>query len=318
MPSISKKTLTDIKGSKIFEEKFSESLIMVEHKGNEDFGVDYDAEIIDTGDSTTTGGFLNIQLKSHENITFNSSNCYSQSVKVTTANYWLSSNLPVMLVLVDLSTKEIYGVDVKRALRKNWDYKKVESQENISVSISKQDLFSINKCIAAYLDYDQYKFLENSGSDYILFRKFFTYFDSYMRKDPGIVEQGDDATNDVYSFAKKYYRHFIHVGGVVKAYVAMKDTIKKHMSKYERVIYSSFDYYTQEREIFNLAAFNFLKLIVNLINIEIDEDKTELLSYKLRDFSKLKKEIENHPNLDFSYWASLSDSIYLDYDDEES
>ena len=48
MPVVSDQNKLDRMGSALFETQFSKSLILVPHDGNTDFGIDYNAELIDT------------------------------------------------------------------------------------------------------------------------------------------------------------------------------------------------------------------------------------------------------------------------------
>lgn len=95
--------------------------------GERDYGVDYLIEMVG-GKYLLTGHIAAIQLKatgyikwrgqSHQNIT---DWFYSQRIPKRTVNYWMGLQLPVFLCVVESSTKKVFFVPVKRAIRRNYD-----------------------------------------------------------------------------------------------------------------------------------------------------------------------------------------------------
>lgn len=113
MPKISQSNLLDRIGSAIFEKACAKHMILVPHSGNKDFGIDYTAELVDETKRETLGHFISVQLKTHQDIKFDDTGYYHQRVRTTTANYWLTLNMAVILVLLDLKDNKLYCIDAK-------------------------------------------------------------------------------------------------------------------------------------------------------------------------------------------------------------
>lgn len=153
MPKISQSNLLDKIGSAIFEKACAKHMILVPHSGNKDFGIDYTAELVDETKHETLGHFISIQLKTHQNIKFDDNGFYHQRIRTTTANYWLTLNMPVILVLLDLNDNKLYCADAKKYLRSDYNVQKYESQKSIEIKVSKNDLFNFNSCLVASIEY---------------------------------------------------------------------------------------------------------------------------------------------------------------------
>ncbi|MFI3252163.1 MAG: DUF4365 domain-containing protein [bacterium] len=300
MPNVSKQTQIDKDGSSIFERFAVNKLNLIEHKGNQDFGIDYSAEIMDQVKSCTTGQFINIQLKSHEVVQFNSEGYYNQSVKVTTANYWLEMNLPVLLVVVETSTGKIYSSDAKRMLRLTYDENKMNNQNSISIPVT-QNMFEIDDAKRVAYQYNKYEFLLNISNDVVIIRSFFHYMQSHSYRDQ-FLEVEYDLSEHILYFASKYT--LINVSN------------KKIFSLYQTLLqgYADFNknYVEYQRVIFNEGSIiPYFKELINLIVCEISFDNTYKLKKKLKDFIRLKKEIDDNPiGISLRYWSDIKILFY--------
>lgn len=84
-----------------------------------DYGIDLQIEW--AGDNVVSAMTGLIQLKGTRSIAWNSKDeCFRTDIKTSTSNYWLQQDLPVFLVLVDLSEKRAFYSLVKTQIREQY------------------------------------------------------------------------------------------------------------------------------------------------------------------------------------------------------
>ena len=305
MPNVSEQNKIDRMGSALLEESFSDQMIFIHHAGNTDFGIDYSVELINSKEKTNTGFFACLQLKSHKIIKFNSKGYYNQTVKLSTLNYWNQLNIPVVMVLADTTSKTFYGIDVKKYFRENYDSVRM-SRKNVLIRVNQDDGFSCLKCWLAIQEYEKHNILQTSGTDALVLFNFLIHAPTSIRVDWFLpVDDYNDFTNDIIDLSEKYSACFF----TSKDYNTLKDEMLKtikHLLKYNRVMYDDV-YLERDRSEFNQKAIDFIIKLVDLVCLEIDNDKTHFLALRLSKFKRLKKLIDDRgkPSYDNDKWRDL-------------
>lgn len=310
MPKVNKTNIIDRIGSTIFESLFADELILIPHSGNKDFGIDYHADIINKNEKSLIGYYLGIQLKSHQTIKWNTKNEYKQRIKISTANYWLSLNVPVVMVLVDNVNHSIYGIDVKEQLRKNWDRYDL-SKRTITISIQENDSFNTKCYVNCIHNFRKYQLLLDSITDYYLIRCFISYMSNIGNRDFFLlIDDYADLSNEILELCDKYSFAFLDNIGLMSIENKMKECLKDCYVN-NKIDYEN--YIEQTREKFNNIAFDYFTELVNSICNEIEKDKTKVLYNRLHKFLNLKKEIKNHNSFNDPYWKEfLNYSEYIE------
>ena len=88
------------------------------NKVPKDVGIDYEIQIVIDGQ--VTGKIFYVQLKSKEKIEWNKKLNCSIPIKSTTVKYWMNTEAPVYIFLVDVEKKEIFYCNVKSYIRGNF------------------------------------------------------------------------------------------------------------------------------------------------------------------------------------------------------
>lgn len=317
MPRVQSQNIIDRIGSALLEATFSEEMIFVPHSGNTDFGIDYSVELIDTNKKCTTGCLLNVQLKSHEIINFDKNGNYYQPVNVSTINYWLSINVPVILVIADTTNHKFYGIDAKKAIRENYKDEKTNVQKTTSFVINQKDLFNFETCVRGCVEFEKYNTLLSSAIDSLNIYNFLIYINNTSNRDFHLeVDDYEDLTREIISFSNKYYEPFILDSTLVKLRKEMLDSLGDN---YIDGYLSYEGYIEMSRTEFNSCAAKYLFELTNKICDEIDKDKTGKLKTILFKFKRLKKIIQDYGTPAWSVkWASAStNALNSDYDFEE-
>lgn len=99
-----------------------------------DYGIDAEIEPV-TLDGKVSGKIAKAQIKGHETIAFMDSIYKETGIKIKTANYWLSLNVPVIVFSVDIRKKKVYWVDAAREVRCNFPK---EGQKSLSLHINQE------------------------------------------------------------------------------------------------------------------------------------------------------------------------------------
>lgn len=317
MPDVTKQNIIDRIGSALLEATFSDEMVFIPHSGNTDFGIDYSVELIDSKNKKTTGYLLSVQLKSHEKIVFDKNGNYSQSVKVSTINYWLNINMPVILVLADTTNHKFYGIDAKRKIRETFDLEKMNKQQNISLSINQSDLFSFKTCIKGYVEFEKYYVLYNSAIDSLNIYNFLKYISETSHRDwHMLVDDYEDLTREILSFADKYAFPFC----MEQNLTALHEKMIKALGENYNDGYLDYDNYKElDRTNFNECTIKYLFELTKKICEEINTDKTLVLKSRLFKFKRLEQIMKDYGTPIWSEkWANSSlNALNCDYDFDE-
>lgn len=104
-----------------------------------DYGIDCYLELVDKRNQVT-GDMVFIQLKSTEEIKWVEDGgelIHTLSgIKGSTVNYWLNLPVPVFIFLVDITKKEVYFINIKKSIRRN--YIDFLSNKTISFKVNKK------------------------------------------------------------------------------------------------------------------------------------------------------------------------------------
>jgi hypothetical protein len=111
------------KAVSILERCLPDEWIIRRQDGDDDYGIDLEIEIVVPQKSGTnfipTGFLIKAQVKGHQELVFNQSEYYAQSIKVSTVSYWLSIPLPVALFIIDTTNEIVYWADAKQGSRQS-------------------------------------------------------------------------------------------------------------------------------------------------------------------------------------------------------
>ncbi|WP_224970442.1 DUF4365 domain-containing protein [Acinetobacter oleivorans] len=165
---------------RIFEYKLPAHWIARSQEDQDDHGIDYEVEIKDTlGKALGEDNVFKIQVKGEENCSYiNDGQFVSHSIKVERLKYYLSFNIPVVLVVVDVTLERVFWVSIT-------DSEKIREQiestndENKSVHLPIQNELirknddSFLKLIAAVKqcwDYLSIRGIKKAVSNYLVVR----------------------------------------------------------------------------------------------------------------------------------------------------
>lgn len=84
-----------------------------------DYGIDALIEL--TLDNRVLGKFISVQIKSKQNISWNRNGKFKMRIENSSINYWITGNNPPILLLVDVSRKNAYFVNIREQVRVNYD-----------------------------------------------------------------------------------------------------------------------------------------------------------------------------------------------------
>ncbi|GDY25103.1 hypothetical protein AHAT_09930 [Agarivorans sp. Toyoura001] len=99
---------------RIFEYKLPSNWIARSQEDQDDHGIDYEIEIKNSdGKALGKDSVFKVQVKGEENCSFiNDGGTVSHSIKVDRLKYYLSFNIPVILVVVDVTLERVFWVSV--------------------------------------------------------------------------------------------------------------------------------------------------------------------------------------------------------------
>ncbi|ENX59661.1 hypothetical protein F885_02538 [Acinetobacter higginsii] len=99
---------------RIFEYKLPANWIARSQEDQDDHGIDYEIEIKDVGGKALgEDNVFKIQVKGEENCSFiKDGQVVSHSIKVERLKYYLSFNIPVILVVVDVTLEKVFWVSI--------------------------------------------------------------------------------------------------------------------------------------------------------------------------------------------------------------
>lgn len=154
-----------------------------------DYGIDLIIERVEENESVT-GKLAVIQLKSIKNIEFDKNYDFRYyKVKPTSTDYWLNSNLPAFVFIVD-SDGEAYFKNVGDHVRKN--YQRYINKDRFYYSFSPKDKYEKNKFIKEFDFEDRYELTEGNIVNFaFLYRELSELF-HYYKRDPYMTVDGSD------------------------------------------------------------------------------------------------------------------------------
>ncbi|WP_372379453.1 DUF4365 domain-containing protein [Vibrio natriegens] len=99
---------------RIFEYKLPANWISRSQEDQDDHGIDYEIEIKSSdGKALGKDSVFKVQVKGEENCSFiNNGKTVSHSIKVERLKYYLSFNIPVVLVVVDVALERVFWVSI--------------------------------------------------------------------------------------------------------------------------------------------------------------------------------------------------------------
>lgn len=202
--------------------------------GDNDYGIDIEVELVQTN-KEVSGIIIKGQVKGHNNINFDENGIYSKSMSTDKLKYWLSFKMPVLLFVVDVTSEEVYWIDIQQSARRSFKY--LDSQENRIIRINSNSKITQKSDTSAALAllirkalYD-YDWRDTFAKSIEYFRKFIQFlqiwekckfYDFHMEMDPIEV-----------SVLKNFYKETIRMANVF--YVAIDDTIIPFEHLYEEV-----------------------------------------------------------------------------------
>lgn len=121
---------------------------MIRELSERDYGIDALIELV-TIDNRVTGKLISIQLKSTENFKFNSLNKYSfYGVEKHTTNYWLQSNIPTFIFIIDLNLERVFYKSIEDYVRLN--YEVYSTKDKFPYVIYPEDEFDADSFVVSY------------------------------------------------------------------------------------------------------------------------------------------------------------------------
>ncbi len=104
-----------------------------------DYGVDLYVELVEKK-GKVTGDLVALQVKSANSVQFNDKGIFTYGgIKKSTINYWLGLPVPVFLIVVDLSNKQVYWSSVEINQREG---KFIKNNKTASLTLTKDSDFS--------------------------------------------------------------------------------------------------------------------------------------------------------------------------------
>jgi hypothetical protein len=99
---------------RIFEYKLPANWIARSQEDQDDHGIDYEIEIKNSeGKALGEDSLFKIQVKGEENCSFlRDGQTVSHSIKVDRLNYYLSFNIPVVLIVVDVTLERVFWISI--------------------------------------------------------------------------------------------------------------------------------------------------------------------------------------------------------------
>lgn len=300
LPIISDKQLTNYLGTAILNKCFCNQFIFIEHPTEKDFGIDFSVEHIDyvSPNYHPSGKYAFVQLKSHKGIKFNNSNYYGQKIKKSTINYWLQLDMPLLLILVDISNCKIYAVDALKFIREN--YSSIPSDtHSTSISVFKDNELNEDLFKQAYQENLKYNTLLNSSFDVLVILNFIKYFDNVAKQFNSsnhclmLVYKQNDFTHELLSFINKYNCLFDDYKLKI-LYENIKLILKEILTDEHKLLINYEKYNESIRIKINKLSFAYFILLSNLILDEIKKDQTNSLKMSLSKFIILNEVLKKY------------------------
>ena len=168
--------------------------------GARDYGIDAILEVVEQGN--VTAKMISLQLKSSTN--FSAKDYIKVGIKRETCNYWFQHNLPVLLVLADVTSSCLYYTDAKKQIRQRYD--EFLRQQSFSFFIPKETMLLKDDEVLKTLSLDvmnkkhhlgfvineilmtQYTLFENALKDFITNRIDYYEHIAHQHADPFLTQ----------------------------------------------------------------------------------------------------------------------------------
>ncbi len=179
---------------KVFENNIPNHWL-VRQLSERDYGIDALIELVNSKNQVT-GIFTSFQLKSTANVNFDNSGKYRlYKVNKNTTNYWLNSNIPAFLLLIDETKKKIYFKSVADYVRQN--YNRYSSDNNFYYEFYNSDEFNVEVFLNAYrwtenLNKMEEKFISLPN----LYKSFSNFYYNNIRRDFHMLVEDDEVLFD--------------------------------------------------------------------------------------------------------------------------
>ncbi|HCG9621000.1 TPA: DUF4365 domain-containing protein [Vibrio parahaemolyticus] len=189
-----------------------------------DYGIDLIIERVE-GNESVTGKLAAIQLKSIQEIKFNQNYEFRYyKIKPTSTDYWMNSNLPVFVFLVN-SDGTVYFKNVGDYVRKN--YKRYVEGDNFYYSFLPEDMYESTKFIQDFYFESGYEVTEETIVNFdFLYRELSELFGRY-RRDAHMTVDDDELVQRISSL---HYRLTIMSQrlGIDKVIPSLDDLVKNY------------------------------------------------------------------------------------------
>ncbi len=214
-PTRSEQHIIDSQGIALFKTIINQSEYIIRDLGERDYGIDGLLEVVEN--KQVTGKMISFQLKSSNSFTIQNTGIenahvyreyfnptfphlmgyISMSIKKTTCNYWLSSNMPVILILADLGMDCLYYTYIANQIRQRYNDFNQPNTEHFTF------YFPINNRITKMRNFENptHEDIPNAYR-HMLFKKYEVLATNY----PSFLNSLQDFVNNRIS----YYKHIEH------------------------------------------------------------------------------------------------------------
>ncbi len=189
-PQRSKNHILETASYKIFNNHIPNRWIVRELL-ERDYGVDALIEIV-SDNNQVTGELISIQLKSSKNISFDNSGKHRfYNVKKQTTNYWLNSDIPMFLLLIDETKELIYFKSIEDYVRRS--YERYDKESNFYYDFYKNETFNLPDFLKSYQLAKNLNEIEVELSSLNMFyNSFSSLYCNNIRRDFHMLVEDDD------------------------------------------------------------------------------------------------------------------------------
>lgn len=194
-----------------------------------DYGIDLIIERI-VGNKSVTGKLAAIQLKSIQEIKFNQNDEFRYyKIKPTSTDYWMNSNLPVFVFLVN-SDRTVYFKNVGDYVRKN--YKRYVEGDNFYYSFLPADIYEPTRFIQDFDFESGYEITEETIVNFdSLYRELSALFSRY-RRDAHMTVDDDELIQRILSLHGRLttMSQKLGIDKVIPSFSGYSDIYEHHFS----------------------------------------------------------------------------------------
>lgn len=140
LPKRSNASVTGISAAEALSSTLTNFANVVSVPVENDFGIDFMCELIKS--NSPTGIPFYVQCKGTDK-TIQDKTSFSIQIKVSTINYWLINNAPVLLILVDKERQKFYWTYPYNQLKDR--LKEIQNQKKVNINVSMENHFSFGE-----------------------------------------------------------------------------------------------------------------------------------------------------------------------------